>query len=132
MSEQQQQSIKERGRLTRQKMDASESMAQGVPITIQEACWLTIVYNRLDKNRIIHVGKEIPGHKTPSTQALKAAAEALEWHRKKLEDAGDIVAANVAKMHAATLKEQVKDLEVAERRKSIRLVLKDDSGAESV
>ena len=93
---------------------------------------MTIVYNRRDKNRIIRVEKEIPGRKKPSTQALKAAAEALEWHQKKLEDAGDIVAANVAKMHAATLKEQIKDLEVAERRKSIRLVLKDDSGAESV
>ena len=85
-----------------------------------------------DKNRIIQVEKEKPGRTKSSTQALKAAVEALEWHLKKLEDAGDVVAANITRMHAATLKEEIKDVEVAERRKSIRLVLKDDSGAESV
>lgn len=76
--------------------------------------------------------KEKPGRTKSSTQALKAAVDALEWHLKKLEDAGDVVAANMARMHAATLKEEIKDVEVAERRKSIRLVTKNDNGTESV
>jgi hypothetical protein len=78
------------------------------------------------------VEKEKPGRTKSSKQALKAAVDALEWRLKKLEDAGDVIAANMARMHAATLKEEIKDVEVAERRKSIRLVIKNDSGTEAV
>ena len=76
---------------------------------------------------------EKPGRIKPSlTQARKAAVEALEWHQKKLEDAGDVVAANIARTHTATLKEEAKEAAVAEHRRSFRLVPKDDSEAESV
>jgi hypothetical protein len=78
------------------------------------------------------VDQEKPARrKATLASSLRAGVEAVEWHLKKLEEAGDMLEAEKAREHAAILKRMAKEAEVEERRRNIRLVPNNHGEAES-